>query len=436
MKKILYGCCLAALLSSCALGEKTPLNVEGERVSVIRENKNLTPDARGEKIKLPRAKTNFEWSHHGVNAIHTGGHLKAGGNLDELWDKSFGSGTSKRNVLIATPVANKENVFTIDANGVVKAFDLENGKEIWERRLKPANKKAKAASLSGAGLALKADKLFATTGFGVVFAININDGSVAWEQNVKSPMRSAPAVDGDLVVVQTLDNGVFALKIKDGNILWKDKLEEESTTMIGGSSPAYSAKDDLVVAAFSNGQIQAYKASTGTPLWMEWIISASSTESLADITSVRANPIIENGVVYAVGYNSPMMAIDMRTGVKIWQRDVAAASQPWLAGKYLFVLTTESDLIAINKQNGAIVWNTIIPYADPDEKLGVTTSGPLLANDALLVASSNGKLFSISPYSGRIMGIADIEKGVEASPMMINETLLLTTNDADIIAYK
>ena len=102
----------------------------------------------------------------------------------------------------------------------------------------------------------------------------------------------------------------------------------------------------------------------------------------------------------------------------------------------MFALTTDGDLVAINKQDGKIVWTTIIPYANDDEKLGVFTSGPILANDALLVASSNGKLFSISPYNGRIMGVADIEEGVETYPVMVNETLLLTTNNAEITAYK
>ena len=60
----------------------------------------------------------------------------------------------------------------------------------------------------------------------------------------------------------------------------------------------------------------------------------------------------------------------------------------------------------------------------------------MLANDALLVASSIGKLFSISPYNGRIMGVADIEEGVETASIMVDEILLLTTKEADLTAYK
>ncbi len=438
MKKIIYGCLIATALSGCGLFGKEPLDIDGERISVIRENGNLKPEyAAGElKVRLPRARVNPQWGQTGGNAVHMASHLKAGGNLDEIWDESFGEGSSKRNVLISAPVAANGVVYTIDAEGIVKAFSLKDGEELWKKRLKHQNKETKEASILGGGIAVYKGKVFATTGFGKVFALEAASGNILWEQDLKAPIRIAPTVDDELVIAQTLDNGIFALNISNGSVLWKDKLEEESTTMIGGAAPAYSVADDLVVAAFSNGQLQAYKASTGTPLWTEWLSSSALTESLSDITSVKANPIIDDGKVFAVGYNAPLMAVDIRTGVKLWQKEIAAASQPWIAGQFLFVLTTDGDLAALDKQTGKIIWTAIIPYAADEERIGVFTSGPLLANDALLIASSNGKLFSVSPYNGRIMGIADIEEGVETMPIMVDETLILTTKNAEMFAYK
>ena len=121
MKKVIYGFLVAVLLGGCGMFGKDPLNIDGERVSVIRENKNLQPEyVSGQiKIKLPRAKTNTAWSQSGNNSEHLGGHLKAGGNLDEIWEISFGEGSSKRQVLISAPVAKDGVVFAMDAEGVV-----------------------------------------------------------------------------------------------------------------------------------------------------------------------------------------------------------------------------------------------------------------------------------------------------------------------------
>ena len=438
MKKIICGCLMATALSGCGLFDKDPLDIEGTRVSVIREDKNLKPDyvSKHVRVRLPKAKVNYLWSQSGMSSEHNGGHIKAGGNLNDVWDESFGEGSSKRNVLISTPVANSNAIFAIDAEGVVTAFDLATGDEIWEKELEHPNEEAHKASLTGGGLAVYKNKVYATTGFGIVFALDASDGNIIWQKDIGAPIRIAPTVGEELLIAQTLDNGIYAINLENGNILWKDKLAEEATTMIGGAAPAYSVEQDLIVAAFSNGQIQAYKASTGTPLWSEWLVSATSTESIADITAVKANPIIDKDRIYAVGYNGPLTAIDIRTGAKIWQKEIAASSQPWLAGRFLFVLTNDGDLAAIDKTDGKIVWTAIIPYATGEDRIGVFASGPVLANDALLIASSNGKLFSVSPYNGRIMGIADIEKGVESAPILVNETLIITTNDAEMVAYK
>lgn len=438
MKKILYLFVLTLTVTSCAFFNKSPLDIEGQRVSVIRENKNLQTDypIGSVKIKLPKSKMNLEWNQTGGNASHYLGHLKAGGNLDEIWQLSYGKGSSKRNVLIANPVSDGVKIYTLDALGLLQASNLSDGDEIWSKELEHENKQNNNSSIIGAGLAVYDHKVFATTGFGKVFAMNAENGETLWEKDIKSPIRIAPCVDGELVIVQTLDNAIYALKINDGSVLWKDKIETENTIMLGGAAPAYSTKDDLVVAAFSNGQIQAYKASTGTPLWSEWVISGDATESISNITSIKANPIISDGVAYVVGYSGPLVAIDIRSGVKIWSRNINASSQPWLAGKLLFVLTNDGDLVALNKEDGKIFWSTIIPNENSQINEKYFVSGPILANDALLVVSSNGKLFSVSPYNGRIMGIADVEEDIETSPIMVNETLLLGNSSAELTAYK
>ena len=163
--------------------------------------------------------------------------MKAGGNLDEIWNESFGEGSSKRNVLIASPVADSVNVYTVDAEGEVRAFALDTGKEIWEKKLKPINEEAEDASVSGAGLAIFDNNLFITTGFGEVFALNKENGETVWSKNIKSPIRIAPSVNDNLVIIQTLDNGIYALNINNGEIMWKDKLEEEAAIVSKAGLP-------------------------------------------------------------------------------------------------------------------------------------------------------------------------------------------------------
>lgn len=432
-------CAIVLLVSGCGLFGKKPLDIDGERIDVIREDTSLAPDyAPGEvKIKLPAPYVNNKWTQNGDNSMHLIGHLEAKTKLKKLWSKSFGKGSSKRDYLIASPIAAYGVVFAVDAEGIVTARRQDNGKQIWKKRLKSRNKEERGIALKGAGLAEFNKKIYATTGFGSVFCLNMTDGKEIWRQDLDMPIRIAPSINAGRILVQSFDNTLTALDADNGSILWKNQTESEATTLVGGATPAYSPENDVVIAAFSNGELQAYKASTGTPLWTDLLISHKRTNSLAQISAIKANPVIDGGKVFAIGYNSVLTAIDLRTGSRIWERETGGTNQPWVAGNYLYVLTNDFDLLALDKNDGKIIWNTAIPKGDDsDAKNGVFGSGPVLVSDRLLVATSNGYIFSVSPYTGEILGYVSADEGIELAPIVVDGMAIFTTNDAELIAYK
>ena len=432
-------CAIVLLVSGCGLFGKKPLDIDGERIDVIREDTSLAPDyATGEvKIKLPAPYVNNKWTQNGDNSMHLIGHLEAKTKLKKLWSKSFGKGSSKRDYLIASPIAAYGAVFAVDAEGIVTARRQDNGKQIWKKRLKSRNKEERGIALKGAGLAEFNKKIYATTGFGSVFCLNMTDGKEIWRQDLDMPIRIAPSINAGRILVQSFDNTLTALDADNGSILWKNQTESEATTLVGGATPAYSPENDVVIAAFSNGELQAYKASTGTPLWTDLLVSHKRTNSLAQISAIKANPVIDGGKVFAIGYNSVLTAIDLRTGSRIWERETGGTNQPWVAGNYLYVLTNDFDLLALDKNDGKIIWNTAIPKGDDsDAKNGVFGSGPVLVSDRLLVATSNGYIFSVSPYTGAILGYVSADEGIELAPIVVDGMAIFTTNDAELIAYK
>ena len=437
---IKLGCLfLVFALSGCEFFDKDSLNIDGQRIRVLAEDSSLRPDFEASKIKikLPAPYMNHKWSQNGGNSKHLMGHLQASPKLKELWSKGFGEGSSKRDYLIGMPVIAYGVVFAVDSEGIVSARRLDNGKQIWEKRLKPQNKEEKTTSLKGAGLAEFNKKIYATTGFGGVFCLDMLTGDIIWKKYLDIPVRIAPTVNAGRVIVQTFNNTLFVLDAENGEELWKNVTDYETTTLVGGASPAYDTKMDVIIAAFSNGELRAFKASTGTPLWGDMLISHRRTNSLSAIDTIKANPVIDGDKVFAVGYNSLLTAIELRTGTRIWEKEMGSSNQPWVAGDYIYVLTNNFELLALNKQNGKIIWNTNIPLSnDSDSKNGVFASGPVLVDNRLLVTTSNGYIFAISPYTGEIISYVSSDEGIELSPIVADGTTIFTTNDAEMLAYK
>ena len=76
-------------------------------------------------------------------------------------------------------------------------------------------------------------------------------------------------------------------------------------------------------------------------------------------------------------------------------------------------------------------------FVDPKkQKEKVIWVGPVLAADRLIVAGSHGRVLSLSPYDGTMLGEIKLSSGVHVSPVVANETLYVLTDDADLIAFK
>lgn len=207
---------------------------------------------------------------------------------------------------------------------------MDSGKRIWKRRLKPLIKDDQSTSMKGAGLAVMDKKVFATTGFGGIFALDMVTGKQLWRYDTGMPIRIAPTAGHGVLFAQTIDNHLYAFNSADGSVLWDYKSVSENTTLVGGASPAYSPSQDVVIAAFSSGEIRAFKASTGSPLWGDVLVARRRTNSLSNINAIKANPVIDGDVVYAAGSSNIMVAIDLRTGARIWEKEIGSTNMPWV----------------------------------------------------------------------------------------------------------
>ena len=212
---------------------------------------------------------------------------------------------------------------------------------------------------------------------------------------------------------------------------------EESAGFLRGASPA--AEGGVVVAPFSSGELTALRVENGRTIWAD-ILSVQGVRlgAIATFNDIDGNPVIDRGVVFAIGHGGRMVAIDERSGRRFWERDIAVLDTPWVAGDFIFVLTADGELLCIARESGAILWVRTLPrYEDPEEREDpIYWTGPVLAGDRLIVAGSDGRVLAISPYDGRVLGGRHAGGAVRQPPVVADRTLFILTDDADLIAFR
>ena len=436
----LTGLLMAVALTGCDTFDnwfgKSKVPLPGERVAVFSERGELEADKdmASVPVSLPAPTVNNAWPQSGGFANYAMHNLAIGPSPQIIWTADVGAGTTSSRILTTPPVVAEGKVFAKDAQSTVSAFNADTGQLLWRVTLKP--EKARDTDEFGGGLAYYGGKLFVTTGFAAVYSLDPNDGKEVWMSTVTAPVRGAPLVFADRVFVISIDNKLQALAAADGAELWNFTGLQEAAGYVGGNSPAGSG--EIIVAPFSSGELVGLRADNGRSIWNETMIGArGEVRAFGNLTDIRGRPVVDRGVVLAMGTAGQLAALELRTGSRVWDRNIGGYQTPWPAGNFVFVTTGSSDIAALSRDTGKVKWVTpLTQYQDQARKRPVLWSGPVLAGDRLLITGTLGELLAVSPQTGEVMGKIDLRDPTRLGPVIANRTIYILTDSGRLIALR
>jgi outer membrane protein assembly factor BamB len=430
----------ASLVGGCAVINRKPKGTPtvGDRIAVLVRDLGIAVDTptAASPMALPPALANDRWTQSGGNAAKAPGHVALGQALGAAWTAQIGAGTSKSARLGGGPVAAGGKVFTIDTQASVRAFSLANGAPLWATSF--GAEKGNSASLYGGGVATSDDgtRVYATNGLGYVAAIDASNGALLWTVKPGGALRGAPTVAADRLYVISQDNLIYALMAANGTTDWSNAAALEIAGVFGSGSPAVDR--GTIVAGFSSGELNAYRYENGRQVWEDALSRTSISTAVAALSDIDADPVIADGLVYAVGQGGRMVALDLNTGQRVWELNVAGFSTPWVAGDWLFAVSDQAQLLAVQRITGKIRWIQQLAHWDNEKKKSgpIYYSGPVLAGGRLILAGSNGALVNVDPVTGAVQSQTRIGDGVSFQPIVADGSLILLTNGGRLVAYR
>lgn len=424
-------------LASCGgwQGEKEAKPLAGKRISILSFERSPKPDPQLSNlvVQLPSPDKNVNWAQAGGLPSHTMGHPSASGNLDKIWKVDIGEGSGSNAQLITSPVISNGRVYTMDANASVQALDAASGRTLWRHRLAP---RGMEDGTLGGGLAIENGKLFVTTGFAQVFALNPVTGNILWRRTLNGPIRAAPTVFKGRLFAVTIANELHALNSSDGKTLWTHIGITETAGLLGGAAPA--AAGSIVVSSFSSGEVYALRIENGRVIWTDSLTSLRKSNSLSALAHIRGRTVIDRGRVIVTSNSGRTVSISLRSGARVWETPVGSGEGPWAAGDYIYVLSGFGELTCLLRKTGGVRWITQLQrHKDEKDQEGpIFWTGPTLAGDRLLVGGSHKEVWSISPYTGQVLGKIKVSDSVFIPPVVANDTVFILSDDAKLLALR
>ena len=241
---------------------------------------------------------------------------------------------------------------------------------------------------------------------------------VLWRQSVGKAGLYAftPAVVGPSVYAA--GNNGTVIRIDDGVVKWKIDAGQALSGGVG-------ADDQLVVVGTPKGEILAFAAADGKPVW-----KARAT------SEVLAPPALGGGLVVVRSGDNRLAAYDAADGRRKWvyQRPLPAlalrvTSGPIIDDKFAFAGFPGGKLIAVSLSNGAAVWEGAVALpkgATELDRVADITSLPVIAGRMICAVAYQGRVACFELGSGAQAWARDMSSAVG---LFVDGRTLYVTDD-------
>jgi outer membrane protein assembly factor BamB len=423
---------LPAALAACSTPKP---KIRGTQIPVLPVAEGLTASVDAPAVSVPAPAALSAWPLLGANADHAPGNAAGPAGFTQAWRLNIGTPGGSRQPLIASPVAAGGVVYTMDADGTVSAVSLNSGERQWHTRTRP---KHVTVTNIGGGIGYDSGVIYASTGYSELLALDAASGRINWRQPLDFPARSAPTIAGGIIALNIQNDLLLTFDPASGTPGWRytGRVSEITTSVALAGAPAIDS--GIVVAGFSSGTLAALDVNSGTPFWEQSLASAFGQASALDFSDITGAPVIANGVAYAASLGQTMMAVDIRSGAKVWVRDASGGQAFCAVGDFVFVLDTDNLLAAIHADDGLVCWTLQLPvFNNMKKKKGPKSwNGPVMVNSQLLLTSTVGDLITVDPVAGAISSMHKLAGPADLPPIAVDGSLLALTRDATLTAYR
>ena len=424
------------LIISCSSDKDKKVDLEifkkqGEKINVF--DKEVDSSSI---LQLNQPQLNKKWSYEHFSSNNFYDHLVYEGKFQDIFKKSIGDYINKNNDS-GSLLAFENFVFFSDEKGKIYKFDTSNQKIIWELKIYESSYNDYPKNIV---LFLNGDVLYAADNLGFIYSIDVQTGKIIWQQNYGIPFSSNLNFHKGVLFVVNQNSRLYAFNPSDGQKIWS--FESLSGLIKPSRSSNISLYDNKLLFSNDVGDITAIDLDQQVIIWTKNILSQNTI--LNNLVLKISNILIDKKDVYVSSNSGDLFNFNLDTGEIKWSHKLSSIQNHIITDKYLFVLTENAYVVALNKLNGSILWSLNLNKYSKSiverSNVGIFSTpinndhfGLLLGSGYLYLSSASGYIFKISAIDGKYISSKKINNQLSRAPIIIDNKLLFLNRSSQLI---
>ena len=331
------------------------------------------------------------------------------------------------NQLNFKPIFLDDGLIFFDNKGSIIRFN-GNQKVLWKKNHYSKSEKKLRPKLN---FVLDGENLLVFDSIAKYYSVNINSGELNWSKNNIYPFNSDIKKHKNKVFVIDYKNTLRCYNISNGNECWNLKTEDSFT--ISNSKFSLIIINDKVIFSNSIGDITAVDIETGVIIWQ---LPTQSSSIINETYNFKISKLVSDGnsIIFSNNKNE-FHSIDVKTGTINWINEINSNITPIITGNLIFTVSNEGYLIVIEKNKGNIIRVTnLFKYYKLKERKKIKPVGFAIGNTNLYLTNTDGKMIVVDLNLGAVKRVEKVSGDFISRPFIVNDNIFIIKNGS-IIQY-
>jgi outer membrane protein assembly factor BamB len=415
-------------IQNCSFDNKTGIWEENDNISntekqeVFKDFKTLSSHndpfekiiniKKNFKFKLSTPIQNLSWKQTFFNQENNLSNFKYN-NLNQVHFKSKKLSKKK----ISKILYSDDFIITSDTKGDLIIYSIANENSykfnFYRKKYKNLRKDL--------NLIVKGDVIYVSDNIGYLYAFDFKRKKILWAKNYKIPFRSNLKIFNNKIAASNQNNNLYFFDIKTGEIL--RLIPTDQTLVVNKFKSSMSINKNILFYLNTYGSLYSVNLES---LRVNWFLNLNSFSKINSSKIFSASQIINNNKNIIVSTDQFTYIIDSKNGNIKNKINFSSKKNLVMSNNYLFLITKNNLLIAMNLENGKIIYSynlykTVLKSSKLKKETDIKKL--LLVNNFLYIFFNNSKLFKLNAR-GEKMEEIELPSSISSQPIFVNEYLL------------
>ena len=431
MNKLIFTFIVLFCLNSCSFNENS--RIWKDKENRLENNKNITKVFSEEKknisefnkdlkLDLSSIKTNNKI----VDNMNNFGPQNYTAKLNKIGNYKF-SKFDEINSLDLKPSFLKDGIIFFDKKGTVVRYN-NNKKILWKKNHYSKSERKLQPKLN---FLTSNQNLLVTDNIAKYYSVNLNTGELNWSKYNIYPFNSDIKKHNNRIFVIDYKNILRCYKIDDGSECWN--LQTEDSFIISDIKYSLIIFNNNVIFSNSIGDITAVDIETGLIVWQ---LPTQSSSIINETHKFKMSKLVsDNNSIFFSNNKNEFYSIDLNSGTINWINEIDSILTPILLRDLILTVSEDGYLYVVDKNKGNILRITDLfsNYKDKKRK-NIYPIGFTIGNNNLFLSNSDGKMIVAGIEDGKVIQIEKVSGGLISKPFIFNNNLYVVRNGS-IVKY-